>query len=303
MSAARSATVVLGKVALPCTPVRMCSRVGTTSFRAPLHAVSVQPRLIDGRGTGRSIPGQPLARLFSQSTPQHKSAKPKGAAKSKKDSGASKEGASGSSGSKDEKGRVQANPEDPFDLTDVEQAFDRLGRRHEEELKQMRSGGRFTPEVIGALLVRPEKGSSATYPLREVAQVAPKGGRTISILVSEARLVKAVQSAILNSENYNQQPQVAEDNELELLMKVEPEPTDALVKRAKEVLHRWREEVRAERHKRDVVNKKWVADKVLSTDDKRKLDKELQKVQDARMNAINNKEKEVLKLIASSQGR
>ncbi len=50
------------------------------------------------------------------------------------------------------------------------------------------------------------------------------------------------------------------------------------------------------------MNKKWTSDKVVTSDDKRKLDKDLQKVQDARMATIATKEKEVLNYIASREG-
>ncbi len=127
-----------------------------------------------------------------------------------------------------DKDRPQPNSEDPFNLSDVEYGFDRVGEKHEAQLKLLRSGGRFNPDTIGAVPVRPDKNSPVAYPLRELAQVVVNGGRTISIMVGEERLVKPVQSALMSSEHFNQQPQQAEDNELELLMKVEPERADAL---------------------------------------------------------------------------
>ncbi len=256
---------------------------------------------------------QHASRSFSRSAVCQKKGKDRGAAAA---AGGQKEVAAGGRSKKGQqaepkedkpahggdKNRPQPNAEDPFDLADVEHSFGRVSEKHEAQLKLMRTGGRFNPDTIGALPVRPDKNAQVTYPLRELAQVVVKGGRTVSIMVSEERLVKPVQSAIMNSEDFNQQPQRAEDNELELLMKVEPERADALVKRAKDILHRWREDVRAERHKRDVVHKKWKDDKVITTDDKRKLDKDLQKLQDARMGILATKEKEVLNYIASREG-
>ncbi|KAK1764827.1 ribosome recycling factor domain-containing protein [Phialemonium atrogriseum] len=167
----------------------------------------------------------------------------------------------------------------------------------------MRAGGRFNPDAIGAVRVRPDKKSAETFPLHELAAVVPKGGRNIGVLVHEAAYIKPVMSAIQASPDFNQQPQRSEENELELILKVEPERKEGLVKRAKELCHAWREQVRAERHKRDVVVKRWHKDGLLTANDKTRLEKELQKLQDKRMAHVDSKEKEILQHIAAKEGR
>lgn len=192
---------------------------------------------------------------------------------------------------------------DPFDFSDLQASFDRAENRYIEELKKLRSGGRFNADVIGAIPVQPDKKSpNQTYALRELATVAPLGGRRWSILAFEESSVKPIMSAVQRSDEFNQQPQRSEDNPLELTMTVEPERADSLARRAKEVCQAWRTRVRDEAHKRGELHKRWRAEGVLLSDDVHKLKNSLQKLQDERMKAIQGKEKEVVGAIMSRAG-
>lgn len=222
---------------------------------------------------------------------------------SKSNTASSPDGNSSSSSSAPPDGRPKPNPEDPFEFADLEFTWKKGADHFEDLLKKMRAGGRFNPDVIGELRVRPDKKLPETFPLHELAAVVPKGGRNISVLVHEAAFVKPVMSAIQTSPDFNQQPQRSEENELELLLKIEPEKKEGLVKRAKETCHSWREQIRAETHKRDVLAKKWHKDGQLTTNDKSRLEKELKKLQDKRMAVVDSKEKEILQHIATKDGR
>lgn len=165
-----------------------------------------------------------------------------------------------------------------------------------ENLKKLKAGGRFNPDLIGQVRVQPDrKDGGASYPLRELAQIVPKGGRTISILVHEAESIKPIMSAIQASKEFNQQPQRDPDNELELVLKMELEKREDVVKRVKAVCHEWRERVRQVRQKRDKVHAAWKKDGLLLPDVKRKADTELDKVIKAKMSEIDAAEKEALK--------
>ena len=248
---------------------------------------------------GAGTPARASVRFFSQTPPERakaskrrsEAAKPNGGGKEEKEIAAAADG------------RPKPNPEDPFDFSDFEFGCKKGADHFEEELKKMRAGGRFTPDVIGAVRVRPDKKSGETFPLHELAAIVPKGGRNISVLVHEASFVKPVMSAVQGSPQFNQQPQRSEDNELELIIKVEPEKKDGLAKRAKEVCHAWREQIRAEKHKRDTAAKKWKKDKLVTSDDKTRHDKELQKLQDKKMAHVDTKEKEILQHIANRESR
>ncbi|KAK4128904.1 ribosome recycling factor [Parathielavia appendiculata] len=182
----------------------------------------------------------------------------------------------------------------PFDFTDLQTAFDRAEKRYLDDLKKLRTGGRFNADTVGAIRVQPDKKSPQTFPLRELATVAPLGARRWSILAFEEASVKPIISAVQKSDEFNQQPQRSEENPLELTMTVEPERAEALVKRAKDVCQAWRTRVREEAHKRGELHKKWRAEKLVLNDDMYKLREKLQKLQDEMMKVILVKEKEVV---------
>lgn len=186
------------------------------------------------------------------------------------------------------------NLEDPFDLADLEHAFAKGTEHYLNELTKARSGGRFNPDVLGALRVRPDKKLPETFPLHELAAIVPKrGSRKVSVLVHELANVKPIMTAIQSSPDFNQQPQRVEDNEQELVLTVEAEDPEEAAKRLKDILNAWRQQVRDVRHKRDQVVKKWWKDNKIVKDDFTKLEKEMQKLQDKQMDKIKAKEKEV----------
>lgn len=186
------------------------------------------------------------------------------------------------------------NLEDPFNLADLEYAFAKGTEHYLNELTKARSGGRFNPDVLGALRVRPDKKSPETFPLHELAAIVPKrGSRKVSILVHELANVKPIMTAIQSSPDFNQQPQRVEDNEQELVLTVEAEDPDEAAKRLKDILNAWRQQVRDAKHKREQVVKKWWKDGKIVKDDFTRLEKEMQKVQDKKMAEIKAKEKEV----------
>ena len=97
----------------------------------------------------------------------------------------------------------------------------------------------------------------ATFPLKELAQVVPRSGRNISLLVNDKEYIKPIISAVQSSKDFNQQPQRSDDNDLELLMKVEVERKEEVVKRVKECTQGWRERIRQARTKYEKVVKDW----------------------------------------------
>lgn len=192
---------------------------------------------------------------------------------------------------------------DPFNMADLAFALGKIDAHHEEQLRRLRTGGRFNPDFIGRVLVRTDKGSAAGFPLADVAAVVPQGGRVVSVVAHEARFVKPILSAIQASPDFNQQPQRSEDNELELILRIEPERADGLAARVKEMCHAWRGQVRAERQRRIKVHDRWKADKLVITDDKKRLDKEVEKLHDKRLEHIDAKEKEALNQLATKDRR
>lgn len=79
-----------------------------------------------------------------------------------------------------------AEGEDPHDFSTLESGIRKALDRLQEDLSKLRTGGRFNPELLENVRVLLEKGSKETIRLGELAQVIPKGGRTINVLVGEA---------------------------------------------------------------------------------------------------------------------
>ncbi|KAI0126524.1 ribosomal recycling factor [Xylariales sp. AK1849] len=187
------------------------------------------------------------------------------------------------------------NPEDVLDFADVRSRIQKNDESAQDALKKIKTGGRFNPDHIGALKVQPDRKDGAAYPIRELAQIVPKGGRTISILVHEPDYVKPIMSAIQASKDFNQQPQRDPDNELELVLKIELEKREDVMKRVKGVCHEWRERIRSVRQKRDKLHVSWKKEALIGPDLKRKADTELDKVIKAKMTEIDAAEKEAMK--------
>ncbi|MCJ1405324.1 hypothetical protein MMC11_008551 [Xylographa trunciseda] len=114
-----------------------------------------------------------------------------------------------------------AADDDPYDLSALEAGIDRALERLNDDLSKLKPGGRFNPDVLEALRVNLVKGSKETVKLADLAQVIPKGGRTVMVLVGEADHVKPITSAILASP-YSLNPVPAAHSPLELHIPVPP---------------------------------------------------------------------------------
>ncbi|KAG6058976.1 hypothetical protein E4U17_007198 [Claviceps sp. LM77 group G4] len=195
------------------------------------------------------------------------------------------------------------NPEDPLDFSSLHAVFAATDAHFKAQLQTVLHGGRFNPDNLGALPVSVKPSEEAngahktttTFPLRELAQVVPRSGRTISLLVNDREYIKPIMSAVQASKDYNQQPQRSEDNDLELLMKVELERKDDLIRRVKEVTQGWKEKIRQGRSRFDKTLKGWAKKGTVLKDVAHKAEKELQKVLDEKMKEIAAEEAQALK--------
>lgn len=305
----------LGKFVLTRTPSRPSSATATI---APASSQAPSPAPRAGYATTNLGPPRLGQRCFSQTTAslaKKLSGKGKKAARAAK--AAAKEREADEEADEDEDGDGEP-PEAPrqqekepdfdydaaFSFADVDAAYRAVNERFDKRLIRFRAGARFNPDVLGGLKVQMDaKNGGETYPLRELAQVVHRGGRTVSILVSEASYIKLVMSAIQNSPEFNQQPQRDPDNDLELVIKIEPENPDEQTKRAKEVCHAWRDASREVLAKRAKDHAGWFKKKIITKDDRKTLDTKVKKMQDDQLTAIDKKEKEVLQSMASRQTR
>lgn len=76
-------------------------------------------------------------------------------------------------------------PEDPSDLSQLQTGISTAVARLKDDLSKLRAGGRFNTALLEGLKVQLSKDSQETVKLRDLAQVVPKGGRMVTILVAE----------------------------------------------------------------------------------------------------------------------
>jgi Ribosome recycling factor len=76
--------------------------------------------------------------------------------------------------------------DDPHDFSTLEAGIQKALNKLQDDLSKLRTGGRFNPELLERVPVRLEKDNKQTYNLGLLAQVIPKGGRSVAVLVGQA---------------------------------------------------------------------------------------------------------------------
>ncbi|CAN8101176.1 unnamed protein product [Discula destructiva] len=178
-----------------------------------------------------------------------------------------------------------------FDLADVDTEYAKIDERFEKRLQEWKVG-RFNPELLGQLKVQPDRALPETYPLSELASVVHRGGRNVSIIVSDASYIKPVMSAVQNSRDFNQQPQQDADNDLELVLRIEADNPEEQAKKLKAECNAWKDAVRDVLATRKSKHAKWLKAKDITKDDLKLLDKGVKALQDKKLEAIDKKEKQ-----------
>ncbi|EHA49398.1 hypothetical protein MGG_14717 [Pyricularia oryzae 70-15] len=198
--------------------------------------------------------------------------------------------------------KPEAPAEDPFVLDDTEEAYARVAARGEDKLKAIRMGSRFTPEVLGKVPVTlSKKAGGKTVLLEETALVDVRQGRMVQLTLFEAENRKAVISAIQASDQFNQQPQQDPEDPTILTLKVEPEKLEDQLRNAKDIAHAWREGLRKVTNARQKKHSQWKDAKIITKDDKTKLDKVVQKLQDTRMKAVDAAEERAVQALKKAR--
>ncbi|KAL2814735.1 Hsp70 protein-domain-containing protein [Aspergillus granulosus] len=184
------------------------------------------------------------------------------------------------SGSEATVSQSNASPEDPLDLSQLEDGIAAAISRLKDDLSKLRVGGRLGPETIEGLRVQLSKDTKDTAKLGELAQVVPKGGRMVTVLVTEESYLKPISSAILSS-NLSLTPQPDSHNALQLNISIPPptkESRDKTVLAAKAAMEKASNSVR---DARGVVHKRLqalVKKKVARPDDARKSQDKMEKL-------------------------
>jgi ribosome recycling factor len=80
---------------------------------------------------------------------------------------------------------VSGEAEDPFDFSTLEDGIEKTLEKLKNDLSKLRTGGRFNPEILENVRVHLSKDSKNSERLGDLAQVLPKGGRSVMLLVGE----------------------------------------------------------------------------------------------------------------------
>lgn len=75
--------------------------------------------------------------------------------------------------------------EDPFDFSILSTGIDKSLDKLTTDLGKLKTGGRFNPEALESVRVQLVKDEKGTERLGDLAQVLPKGGRSVMVLVGE----------------------------------------------------------------------------------------------------------------------
>ena len=78
-----------------------------------------------------------------------------------------------------------SSAEDPFDLSRLHNGISTTVARLKDDLSKLRAGGRFNTAILENLKVQLSKESKESVKLGDLAQVVPKGGRTVTLLAAE----------------------------------------------------------------------------------------------------------------------
>ncbi|OAX80826.1 hypothetical protein ACJ72_04835 [Emergomyces africanus] len=174
--------------------------------------------------------------------------------KSNKTSSRDSDTGSGSGGADAE---LDAN--DPYGFSQLEKDIAGAVQRLRDDISKLRAGGRFNPEAIESLRVAVSKGDSKgskdTVKLGELAQVIPKGGRMLTILVGEEEYMKPITSTILSS-NLSLNPQPDPHNTLQLNVPIPPPTKESREQSVKDAKAAMDKASNAVRNARGAINKK-----------------------------------------------
>lgn len=81
--------------------------------------------------------------------------------------------------------------DDPNDFSALEAGIQKALTKLQDDLSKLRTGGRFNPELLEGVRVQLKKDNKQSIRLGDLAQVVPKGGKSIVVLVGEADVSKS----------------------------------------------------------------------------------------------------------------
>ena len=164
-----------------------------------------------------------------------------------------------------------------------------------EELKNIRTG-RVSPDILKSIVI--DSYGSKT-PLTQLSNVNNLDNMTLNVNIWDASLIKTIEKTILDS-NLGVTPQSDGNNILLKFPDLTAERRKELVKIISEIAEKFKVSIRGVRRKFIDEIKTFERDKLLSIDESKKFQEDVQKITDNSIkdieNLTNSKESEILKV-------
>ena len=180
-----------------------------------------------------------------------------------------------------------------FDLNDCKIQMLETVQAHESELKNIRTG-RVSPDILKTIIV---DSYGSKMPLTQLANINNLDNMTLSVSIWDSSLVKGVEKSILES-NLGVTPQTEGNNLLLKFPELTSERRKDLVKIINEISEKFKISIRNIRRKFMDIVKNEEKDKLISLDESKKFNDDIQKLTDDFISQIDknssNKESEII---------
>ena len=182
-----------------------------------------------------------------------------------------------------------------FDLENCKKQMHETVQAHESELKNIRTG-RVSPEILKTIIV---DSYGSKMPLTQLANINNLDNMTLSVSIWDSSLVKGIEKSILES-NLGVTPRTDGSNLLLKFPELTSERRKDLVKIINETSEKFKISIRNIRRKYIDLVKDFEKDKILSIDESKKNQEDIQKSTDNSISEIDtlakHKENEILKV-------
>ena len=180
-----------------------------------------------------------------------------------------------------------------FDLNDCKKQMHETVQAHESELKNIRTG-RVSPDILKTIIV---DSYGSKMPMTQLANINNLDNMTLSVSIWDNSLVKAVEKSILES-NLGVTPQSDGNNLLLKFPELTSERRKDLVKIINEISEKFKISIRNIRRKFMDIIKNEEKEKLISLDESKKFNEEIQKLTDNFISKIDynssKKEEEII---------
>ena len=162
-----------------------------------------------------------------------------------------------------------------FDLNECKKQMHETVQAHENELKNIRTG-RVSPDILNTIII---DSYGSKMPLTQLANINNLDNMTLSVSIWDSSIVKSVEKSILES-NLGVTPQTDGNNLLLKFPELTSERRKDLVKIINEISEKFKISIRNIRRKFMDFVKNDEKDKIISLDESKKFNEDIQKLTD-----------------------